>query len=149
MLLRLMVARLGSVTEAEDVLQDLWLKLDQFEPQDIHNPDAYLFRVAANLAADRRLSAARSVARDGQWLSAQPAAEEYPDPEAAVIARDRLASVEAAISAMPERMAAALRMFRLERLPQKEIARELGITLSGVEKLLKRAQRRLFDLEEG
>lgn len=147
MLLRLMIARLGNAAEAEDVMQDLWLKLEQLPAQQLTSPEAYLFRVAANLAADRRLSQARAVARDGLWLSAQPGAEEFPDAEAAMIARDRLAQVEAAIAAMPERMSAALRMFRVDRRPQKEIARELGITVSGVEKLLKRAQRQLFDLE--
>jgi RNA polymerase sigma factor (sigma-70 family) len=147
-LLRLMTARLGSAAEAEDVLQEMWLKLDQLEAQDVHNPDAWLFRVAANLAADSRLSAARSVARDGLWLEGQPAAPEYPDAEATLIARDRLARVEATIAAMPQRMSSALRMFRIERRPQKEIAQSLGVTVSGVEKLLKRAHRILFELEE-
>ena len=148
MLLRLMSARLGSAAEAEDVMQDLWLKLEHLPEQPVASPAAYLFRVAANLAADRRLSHARAEARDGLWLSVQPESSEYPDAEAVMIARDRLARVEAAIAAMPERMRAALRMFRVERRPQKEIASELGITVSGVEKLLKRANRQLLDLEE-
>jgi DNA-directed RNA polymerase specialized sigma24 family protein len=42
-------------------------------------------------------------------------------------------------AAMPERMSAALRMYRVEDVPQKEIAARLGMTLSGVEKLLRRA----------
>jgi len=146
-LMRLMTARLGSAADAEDLLQDLWLKVETLPEQDLLNPEAYLFRVAANLAADRRLSMARAVARDGLWLSAQPGSEEFPDAEAVLIARERLAQVEAALAAMPERMSAALRMFRIERLPQKEIAQSLGITVSGVEKLLKRAYRHLFDME--
>ncbi len=64
-----------------------------------------------------------------------------------LLARERLEQVEAALAAMPERMSAALRMFRIERRPQKEIAQALGITVSGVEKLLKRAYRQLFDME--
>jgi len=146
--MRLMTARLGSAADAEDVLQDLWFKLDQLPEQEIKSPEAYLFRVAVNLAADRRLSQARATARDGLWLSAQAEAEEYPDAEAVMIARERLAQVEAALAAMPERMQQALRMFRIERRPQKEIAQLLGITVSGVEKLLKRAYRQLFDMED-
>ena len=149
MLARLMTARLGSAADAEDILQDLWLKLETLPDQPVANPEAYLFRVAANLAADRRLSMARAVARDGLWLSAQPGAEEFPDAEAVLLARERLAHVEAAMAAMPERMSRALHMFRVERRPQKEIAQELGITVSGVEKLLKRAYRQLFDLDGG
>jgi RNA polymerase sigma factor (sigma-70 family) len=146
-LLRLMTARLGSAPEAEDVMQDMWLKLDQLPDQQLTSPGAYLFRVAANLAADRRLSMARAVARDGLWLDAQPDAQEYPDAEAMLIARERLARIEAVMAAMPQRMSAALRMFRIERRPHKEIASELGITVSGVEKLLKRASRQILDDE--
>jgi RNA polymerase sigma-70 factor (ECF subfamily) len=147
MLMRLMTARLGSAADAEDMLQDLWLKLETLPEQPLSNPEAYLFRVAANLAADRRLSMARAVVRDGLWLSAQPGSEEFPDAEAVLLARERLSQVEAAMAAMPERMSAALRMFRVEKRPQKEIAEILGITVSGVEKLLKRGYRQLFDLD--
>jgi len=147
MLMRLMTARLGSAADAEDILQDLWLKLESLAEQPVDNPQAYLFRIAANLAADRRLSMARAVARDGLWLSAQPDADEFPDAEAVLLARERLRRVEDAMAAMPERMSAALRMFRVERRPQKEIAEALGITVSGVEKLLKRGYRQLFDLD--
>ncbi len=147
-LTRLMTARLGSAADAEDLLQDLWLKIETLPDQQLDNPQAYLFRVAANLAADRRLSMARAVARDGLWLSAQPGSEEFPDAESVLLARERLGQVEAVMAAMPERMSTALRMFRVERRPHKEIAEALGITVSGVEKLLKRAYRQLFDLED-
>ena len=46
---------------------------------------------------------------------------------------------------MPERMATALRMFRLEEQPQRVIAEDLGISISGVEKLLQRAYRKIHD----
>lgn len=148
MLMRLMTTRLGSAADAEDMLQDLWLKLESLPEQALDNPAAYLFRVAANLAADRRLSTARAVARDGLWLSAQPGSEEFPDAEHVLLARERLSEVEEAMAAMPERMRSALYMARVERRPQKEIAQLLGITVSGVEKLLKRGYRHLLDLYE-
>lgn len=148
MLMRLMTTRLGSAADAEDMLQDLWLKLESLPEQAVDNPAAYLFRVATNLAADRRLSMARAVARDGLWLSAQPGSEEFPDVEHVLLARERLSEVEEAMAAMPERMRSALYMARVERRPQKEIAQTLGITVSGVEKLLKRGYRQLLDLNE-
>ena len=46
---------------------------------------------------------------------------------------------------MPERMATALRMFRIDERPQRAIAEHLGITVSGVEKLLRRAYRKIHD----
>ena len=145
MLMRLLVARLRSREEAEDALQDLWLKLDQLVTKPVAQPAAYLYRMAANLAADRRISAARGGARDTAWLGVQPEAKELPDIERTLIARERLAQIEATLGAMPDRMQTAFRMFRIEGLPQKQISARLGISVSGVEKLLQRAYRQIYD----
>lgn len=139
MLLRLLVARLGNRADAEDALQDMWLKLDQQPATPVAQPAAYLYRMASNHASDRRIAATRSGARDTAWMEVQPAAEEQPTIERTLLARERLARLEGALAAMPERMSAALRMYRVEDVPQKEIAARLGMTLSGVEKLLRRA----------
>lgn len=141
MLLRLLTARLGSREEAEDAYQDLWLKVDGLIDQPIAEPAAFLYRAAANLATDRRIAAARRGAREMGWLEVQPGAAELPDAERVAIARDELRAVQAAIDDMPERMATALRLFRIERRPQRDIAAQLGISVSGVEKLLQRALR--------
>jgi RNA polymerase sigma-70 factor (ECF subfamily) len=112
------------------------------------HPAAYLYRMAANLASDRRLARSRAQARDTAWLDAQPLDAEHPDLEARLLARDRLDRIDRAIAAMPERMRVALRRFRLEQRSQKDIASELGISVSGVEKLLKRAYRQLLAADD-
>ena len=139
MLLRLVVARMGSADEAEDVLQDMWLRLSRPVAQPVAEPAAYLYRMAQNLVADRRLAANRRQARDTVWSDIQPDDVDVPGIERVLVGRERLARIEAAIAAMPERMAQALRLFRVEQVPQREIAERLGITVSGVEKLLRRA----------
>ncbi|WP_353204375.1 RNA polymerase sigma factor [Sphingomonas sp.] len=147
MLLRLLVARLGNRADAEDALQDMWLKLDQNGPasyaQPVAQPAAYLYRMAANLAADRRIAASRAGVRDTAWLDVQPGAAEQPTTERALLGRERLARIEAALAAMPPRMSAALRLYRVEGVPQKDIAEQLGMTVSGVEKLLRRAAKEI------
>lgn len=143
MLLRLLTARLGNADDAQDALQDLWLKLDGLAAQPasgpIADPAAFLYRMAANHASDRRIAGRRREVRDDAWQGVQPGETEQPDAERALIARDRLRMVQATIAGMPERMQAALRMFRIEERSQRDIAAELGITVSGVEKLLRRA----------
>lgn len=141
MLLRLLTARLGGRDEAEDALQDMWLRLDQLADRPIAQPAAFLYRVANNLATDRRIAGARRGARDAAWLDAQPLAEDLPDAERVLVARDQLRLVQGAIDDMPERMSTALRLFRVEGRPQRAIAEELEISVSGVEKLLQRAYR--------
>lgn len=145
MLLRLLTARLGSQEEAEDAYQDMWLKLDRLADQPVAQPAAFLYRAAANLATDRRIAAARRTARDAGWLDVQPDHAELPDAERTLIARGELQAVQAVIDAMPERMATALRLFRIDRRPQREIAEQLGISVSGVEKLLQRGHRLIHD----
>ncbi|MFD1788328.1 RNA polymerase sigma factor [Sphingomonas floccifaciens] len=145
MLRRLLVARLGSPEDAEDALQDMWLRIDQLADRPIAQPAAFLYRVAANLATDQRISAARRAARDTAWLNDQPGDDDVPDPERVLAGRSEWRAVEAAIADMPERMATALRMFRIEDQSQRAIADHLGISVSGVEKLLQRAYRKLHD----
>jgi RNA polymerase sigma-70 factor (ECF subfamily) len=145
MLLRLLIARLGSREEGEDALQDLWLRLDQATDQPIAQPAAFLYRMASNLATDRRIAAGRRVARDAGWFDVQPGADDIPDPERELIARNEWRVVQGAIADLPDRMATALRMFRLEEQSQRQIADHLGISVSGVEKLLQRAYRKIHD----
>lgn len=144
-LARLFTARLGSADEAEDALQDMWLRIDSLSDRPVAQPAAFLFRVAANMATDRRLSAGRRGARDQAWLDVQTEADELPDAERALLARERLARVEAAMAGMPERMRIALVMFRFEEKSQRAIAERLEISVSGVEKLLQRAYRIILD----
>ncbi|TXC72938.1 sigma-70 family RNA polymerase sigma factor [Sphingomonas ginsenosidivorax] len=143
MLLRLLAARLGSVDEAEDALHDLWLKLDTVTGGPIAEPIGYLCRMASNIAVDRRRRAARRTDRDTGWLQAQAGAGEQPDAERALIARERLDRVERTLAGLPDRVATAFRLYRFEDLPQKVIAERMGISISGVEKLLHRAYRRI------
>lgn len=145
MLLRLVVARLGNRDDAEDVLQDMFFRIDSLAGQPIAQPAAFLYRVAANLATDRRIAEGRRGARDAAWLDTQSRADELPDAERAAIARSELRAVQGAIDDMPGRMATALRLFRVEGRPHRDIAAELGITVSGVEKLLRRAYRQIHD----
>lgn len=144
-LLRLLVARLGNREDAEDVLQDMWLRIDRLTDQPVAQPAAFLYRIAANLATDRRIAAGRRGARDTVWVDSQPHADELPDAERTLMAQRQWQEVEAAIADMPERMAIALRMFRLEEQSQRAIAEHLGISISGVEKLLQRAYRKIHD----
>lgn len=145
MLARLLTARLGSADDAEDALQDMWLRLDSLADRPVAQPAAFLFRIAANMATDRRLSHHRRGARDTAWLSMQTEADELPDAERDLIARDQLAQVQRVVAGMPERMRTALVMFRFEEQPQRAIAERLGISVSGVEKLLQRAYRLILD----
>jgi RNA polymerase sigma-70 factor (ECF subfamily) len=60
---------LGSFTDAEDVVQDCWLRWAGRPPGEIHDPRAYLVRTTTRLAIDRlRREQARREAYVGPWL---------------------------------------------------------------------------------
>jgi RNA polymerase sigma-70 factor (ECF subfamily) len=149
-LLRYLRARRVAFDEAEDLLQDLYVKLAAQPPGPVAEPRAYLYRMAENLLLDRRRAAGRRARREEAWIGAHVSpgeAEAGPDAEAVLIARERLALVAKALAALPERTAFVFRRFRLEGAAQRDIAAELGISLSAVEKHLQKAYRALVDVQ--
>ena len=148
MLMRLLTARLRDPEAASDVLQDLWIKLESVEAGPVAEPAAYLFRMANNLAFDRRRSEARRSARDGAWLDLQSDASDFPCAEQALLSRERLSQLETAIRALPDRTRAIFRAYRFEEIPRKDIAINEGISVSAVEKHLHRAYQAIQAVRE-
>ena len=76
---------LGSVAEAEDVVQDAWLRFDaQDDAAAIHNPAAWLTTVTTRLAIDRLRSARhRREVYVGPWLP-EPLVESDPTADPAL-----------------------------------------------------------------
>ena len=150
-LARFLAARRVPPDEAEDLLQDLYLKVRALESGPIAEPRAYLYRMTANLLFDRRRSAARRTSREKLWTETQLGAErevdERPSAERQIVMREELAIVAGAIAALPERTADILRRYRIDGEAQKAIAAELGISLSAVEKHLQRAYRVVIDAQ--
>ncbi len=143
-LLRFLRAR-GAGDAAEDLLQELWIKASAFSGP-VNDPLAYLYRCANNLMLDRRRAEIRNARRDEAWVEATDAAEgaAAPDSERALIAHETLREAEAALAALGERTDTIFRKFRLGGMTQPEIATELGISLSAVEKHLQKAYRALI-----
>lgn len=149
---RFALARRCDPAEVDDLLQDLFLKVDALASGPVGNPRAYLFQMTNNLLLDRRRGQQRAERRDDAWARSQygqdvcvhPAAS----PEKVAIDRQQLARVEQALAQMPERTALILKRFRLEGRSQRQIADAEGISLSAVEKHLQRAYRALLVLHD-
>lgn len=148
MLLRLLTARLRDPEAAADVLQDLWIKLESAGSGPVADPAAYLFRMANNLSFDRRRTEARRSARDGAWLDLQSDASDFPSAEEALISRERLRELEAAIAALPDRTRAIFRAYRFEGVSRKDIAMNEAISVSAIEKHLHRAYKAIHVLRD-
>jgi RNA polymerase sigma-70 factor (ECF subfamily) len=147
-LLRFLRAR-GVAEGAEDLLQEMWIKASAGASGPIADPLAYLYRTANNLMLDRRRAQLRAQRRDHDWHTAgegELGISEAPAGERILIAREQLAAAEAALNGLGERTEHVFRRFRIEGVSQREIADELGISLSAVEKHLQKAYRALIEV---
>jgi len=139
----------GAGDAAEDVFQDLWMRLTERGTGPIAEPLAYAMRAANNLMLDRYRSARQAGLRDAAWHEA--ASAEPPSAERTLISREHLQIVEQAIASTGERAARVFRRFRVDGIQQREIAVETGVSLSTVEADLRKVYaaiakaRRQFD----
>jgi RNA polymerase sigma factor (sigma-70 family) len=144
-LLRFLRAR-GAGDAAEDLLQELWIKASAGAAGPIRDPLPYLYRTAANLMLDRRRSELRQARREEDYAGPADERSDEPSPDRRLESRQDLKAAEAALAALGERSVHIFRRFRLEGAGQQQIADELGISLSGVEKHLQRAYRALIEV---
>jgi RNA polymerase sigma-70 factor (ECF subfamily) len=131
---------LGSVTDAEDVVQDAWLRWVNARTSEVSNPSAFLVRVTTRLAIDRlRRAKARRESYVGPWL-----------PEPLITDRDLAEDVELAESISMAMLIVLETLSPLERavfvlreafeMPYSEISEILGRSEVAVRQLARRAR---------
>jgi len=141
---------LGSVADAEDVVQDSWLRWSAADRSDVVDERAYLVRIASRLALDRMDSArARRESYVGPWLpeplltGAEPVASGPPaaDPEDAAELGEQ---VSLALLVVLETLSPAERAVFVLReafgMPVAEVATALGRTEAAVRQMAHRAK---------
>lgn len=150
-LLRFLRAR-GAGDRAEDVLQDMWVKLSARDVGPVADPLPYLYRAANNLMLDQYRSATRREKREQDWVDGgtgeivEQSAEVPADEQ--MISAQRLGEAEAMLRGLGPRVETVFRRFRLDGIGQKQIAIDLGVSLTTVEKDLQKAYRALIALKQ-
>lgn len=152
-LIRFLVARGTTIDDASDLVQDLYLKLDRVPISAVTDQRAYLYRMAENLRLDRIRSSLRRSRRDEEWTGLQSGIEldrdQQPPVDEALIARERLSFANRILDGLPSRTSDVFRRFRIDGQTQKDIAAELDISVSAVEKHLQRAYRAVLAVKIG
>lgn len=150
-LLRFLVAR-GAGDDAQDILQDVWLRISRSDSGPIAAPLAYLYRVANAAMIDRYRSARQAKLRDAAWSERNsgttPGVSDSPSAERVVAGRQFAARVEEALEPLPDRAVAVFRRSRIDGIAQRVIAEEFGVSISTVESDLRRVYRVLIELRE-
>lgn len=149
-LLRFFAARCGSRAVAEDLAQELYVKIATRDPSvTAENPIALIYRIATNVMLDRARGEARALARDSAWrqvahasVAGEDIAEEAPADEVAA-SRQRLRQLVEAVGELPPQMQRAFRLHKLDGRSHADTARAMGISVKSVEKHISAALKSL------
>jgi RNA polymerase sigma-70 factor (ECF subfamily) len=141
-LLRLAYRMLGSSSEAEDVVQDAWLRWSRVDAGTVEQPAAFLARTVTRLCLDTLKSArARREAYVGNWLP-----EPIFEPEETAPALDDLTlSLMMALERLSPLERAAFLLHDVFGTPLPEVARTLDRDAAAVRQLAARARKHIRD----
>ncbi|GGL18008.1 hypothetical protein GCM10014719_20140 [Planomonospora parontospora subsp. antibiotica] len=137
---------LGTVADAEDVVQEAWLRWSGADTAAVENDRAYLIRVTTRLAVDRlRRTKARRESHVGEWLP-EPVGTDPAGAVPDVAERVELTnSVELALLVVLETLSPLERAVFVLReafgLPYAEIGEAVGRTEATVRQLARRARK--------
>lgn len=140
-LLALAARMLGEAAEAEDVAQDVFLRVWRQAPKwrpGAARFDTWLYRVALNLCYDR-------LRRRREQPMAEPPdrPDEGPAPDRGLQATDAGRQVSRALQALPDRQREAIVLCHYQELGNIEAAAVMGVSVEALESLLGRGRRAL------
>jgi RNA polymerase sigma-70 factor (ECF subfamily) len=148
-LIRWFRRRVENASDIEDLVQDVFARMvarDSSEP--VEHLNGYILKTASSVLADRaRRSASHGAGRHVAFDSELHAEEEL-DPVRVLAAKEDLHAATAALLSLPERTRTIFVLRRLEGRRYRDIAAQLGISVSAVEKHMVRAIQHLTLLME-
>ncbi|RVQ66052.1 sigma-70 family RNA polymerase sigma factor [Croceicoccus ponticola] len=152
-LLRLAYRMLSSVSEAQDVVQDAWLRWQRTDLWAVQNASAFLSRIVTRLCLDAMKSArVRRETYIGSWLP-----DPLPEPDDDLRADNLTLTLMLALERLSPLERAAFLLHDVFDTPMAEIAATLDRDVAAVRQLASRARRNVqldrprysVDREEG
>ncbi len=129
--------KVGSAADIDDIAQEVFLRLIRYDRAAlIDHPQAYLFKIAANVSAEWAVRSSRRLPHDSAWL-AELVDALTPEVELERAGRDE--QLRIALQALPARAHEILRLHFGEGMTVVEIASELGVTRKIVKRDIARA----------
>ena len=148
---------LGSRADAEDLLQDVFMKIHRALPgfRGESSVRTWIARVTLNAARNRKRDEGRRLrlvssldepVRDGEAVTlGDRVADGAPDPERRALSREARARIEEALATLPVEFREALVLREIEGFSYDEIATALEVEVGTVKSRLARARARLQD----
>ncbi len=130
-------------------MQDTWLKLESVKSREsIDNPRAFASRIANNTVSGHLRKERRRSEIDCELAEFLWDGTDEVSPERALIGREGLRAVEEALAGMPQKTREIFLRNRIDGVPHRRIAEELGISDEAVYYHIRRALEALADLRD-
>ncbi|TQV84311.1 RNA polymerase sigma factor [Exilibacterium tricleocarpae] len=144
-LVRFLTRKLKNAQDAEDIAQNAFIRIQHLaEMGKLENPKAYLYQTASNLAIDQiRREKLHSNYVQGEITRGLTGSETSQSstlsPERLLAARQDLTQMEQAITGLPLKCRQVFLLHRVKGMTYTEIARDMSISVSSVEKYILQA----------
>jgi RNA polymerase sigma factor (sigma-70 family) len=137
---RRLLRYLGCADQASDCLHDAWLRLGETSVSAVvQNPEAYVYRVACNVAIDRLRGERALQFGCGVEAELDEIVDHAPGPDVVAEARSELEAVGRALQRLPRLYGAVLMALRVDEVSRQEVADRYGLSLRTVDTALRRA----------
>ena len=131
---------LGTAADAEDVVQDTWLRWVRVDPSGVRDPRAYLVRIATRLALNQlRTVARRREEYVGEWLP-EPLLTSPDVADDVVLAESISMAMLTVLETLAPTERAVFVLREVFETPYEEIAEAIGKTPSAVRQVAHRAR---------
>jgi len=146
---KLLRTRTRSPEDAEDVIQDAFLRLQVYYSKggEVREPEAFLVRTATRLAINSGRDAGRR-SRAEQRINELPSIEMEPAPEDFLAAEEAVAAMERRLRSVHPCTREVFLLHRVDGLSYAQIAKLYGLTSKAVERRIARAMLAVFQEDE-
>lgn len=148
--IRMLMRRGNSQAEAEDLIQDAFVKMQEYcgKGGQIREPEAFLVRTALRLSINARRDQHRELYVKDRVDELTLIVDTRPSPDEVLAAEECLRRMSGALAAVSIRTRDVFFMHRLDGLSYAEIASRLGISVSAIEKHMASALAVLADVND-
>ena len=135
----------GGAFDVDDMVQEVFERLlKRRAVHDVEHLSRYVFETASSVVTDRHRWSRSHRLNAHDPFDAQVHADVDFSPERVLLAREQLAKVGEILLELPERTRVVFVLRRLEGKRNGEIAAQLGISVSAIEKHMQRAMSHLL-----
>ena len=144
-LLAFFLRRVENAAEAQDLTQEVFLRLVNVDRRTVDSTEAFIFQIASNLLRDRHRRDRVRSEHQASVLAEEDAGLDVLDPSRHAASSQSLQQLLDALKELPEIVRSIFILYRIEHMDKREIARGFQISASTVDRQLARAMQHLTE----